>query len=354
VTARLDDPFEVAGEQLVVTASIGIAISDDASTPESLIRDADAAMYQAKARGRARYELFDDAMRSRLLDRMAREKDLRSALERDELELYYQPIVSVADETVIGAEALIRWHHPTRGLLPAGDFIPLAEETGLIGQVDEWVVWNACRQLAAWQVSGITCEGDTVSLNVSARQLENGSFADRLTATLGETGVDPRALGLEITESVLIENSESPAATLADLRQLGPRLILDDFGTGYSSLSYLQRLPFDVIKLDRSFVTDIATPGRDRDIVAALLHLATVLDLDVVAEGIETAEQLVCLKELGCQFGQGYHLGRPMPASAFEQLLTARPVWQSASGPASGGSGGAVDGLRISRPDLSA
>jgi diguanylate cyclase (GGDEF)-like protein len=323
VASRLSEPFTLGGEQLVVTASIGIAMSHDQSTPESLIRDADAAMYQAKARGRARYELFDDAMRSRLIDRLAREKDLRRALEGDELELYFQPILSVPKRLVIGAEGLVRWHHPTRGLLPAGEFIPLAEDAGLISRIDEWVVREACRQLTEWQIAGVTRPGLTVSINISARQLENGGFADRLAAAIDETGVDSQALGLEITESVLIENSDSPIAILDALRRLGPRLILDDFGTGYSSLSYLQRLPFDVIKLDRSFVTDIATPGRDRDIVSALIRLATVLELDVVAEGIETEEQFTCLKELGCQFGQGYHLARPMPASDFRQFLSA-------------------------------
>jgi diguanylate cyclase (GGDEF)-like protein len=343
------EPFNLVAEQLVVTASVGVATSDARSNPQSLIRDADAAMYHAKARGRGRVELFDDAMRGRLVERMGREKELRRALEREELVLFYQPIFALAEHSAVAAEALIRWRHPVKGLLPACDFIPLAEESGLIVQLDEWVVANACKQLAVWQAADLAHPGFTLSLNISARQLEDGRFAEQLAAAVDACGVDPQALGLEITETVLIENSDSPIAILEALRSLGPRLILDDFGTGYSSLSYLQRLPLDVLKLDQSFVTGLALPGRDRDIVSALIHLATVLDLDVVAEGIETAAQLGCLKDLGCQFGQGYHLGRPMPASDFEDLLIARPTPQHAANDSSGPLTLAVPGLRRSR-----
>jgi diguanylate cyclase (GGDEF)-like protein len=314
VAVRLAAPFQIAGERLFVTASTGVAISDRRSTPDSLIRDADAAMYHAKARGRARFEIFDDAMRGQLLERLGRERDLRRAIERDEFLLYYQPIFAVADHSIVGAEALIRWRHPDKGLLSADQFIPLAEETGLIGQIDEWVIRNACSQLMQWQGSGTAGPGLTVSVNLSARQVEDVTFLDWLGRVLDESRVDPHSLGLEITESVLIENTDSPIAILEGLRRLGPRLILDDFGTGYSSLSYLQRLPLDGLKLDRAFLADIARPGRDREIVAALLHLAQVLDLDVVAEGVETEAQLACLADLGCPRAQGYHLARPMAA----------------------------------------
>lgn len=334
VASCLVEPFNLAGERMVITASTGIATGDRRSTPQSLIRDADAAMYHAKARGRARVEVFDDAMRGRLMERMGQEKDLRRALGRDDLVLFFQPIFAIAEDLVVGAEALIRWRHPVRGLLSAGDFIPLAEESGLIVQVDDWVVAEACRQLATWQASDVAHPGLTLSLNVSARQLADTRFAEQLAAALDQSGVDPQTLGLEITETVLIENSASPIAILEALRGLGPRLILDDFGTGYSSLSYLKRLPLDVLKFDRSFVAGVDVPGRDRDIVSALLHLASVLDLDVVAEGIETAAQLRCLKDLGCQFGQGFHLGRPMPASDFERLLIAsRPSMSTLRSP---------------------
>jgi EAL domain-containing protein (putative c-di-GMP-specific phosphodiesterase class I) len=321
VAGQFSEPFTIADEQLFVTASTGVAVSDGGSTPHSLIRDADAAMYHAKERGRARFEVFDDTLRGRLLDRLGREKDLRHALEANELSLYYQPIFGVASGSIIGAEALIRWHHPTRGLVSADQFIPLAEETGLIRQIDRWTVGQACRQLAAWQAAGGPYSHMTLSVNLSARQVEDGVFVDRLASALAESGAPAHLLALEITETVLIENTEAPIAVLSALRRLGPRLVLDDFGTGYSSLSYLQRFPLDAIKLDRAFAHGIAQPGRDREIVAALLHLARVLDLDVVAEGVETAAQFACLKDLGCRFAQGYHLGRPMPVELLEQVI---------------------------------
>jgi diguanylate cyclase (GGDEF)-like protein len=325
VAARFAQPFKIGGEQLFITASTGVAISDGHSTSDAMIRDADAAMYHAKSRGRARVEVFDDAMRGRLLHRLGREKELRRAIERDELVLFYQPIFAVAKRSIVGAEALIRWRHPDKGLLTAGEFIPLAEETGLITQIDEWVVADACRQLAVWQAAGLTHHHLTVSVNLSARQVEDAGFLERLAVTLEESGADPRSLGLEITESVLIQHTDSPMAVLEALQRLGVRLILDDFGTGYSSLSYLQRLPLDAFKLDQTFVAGIGEPGRDRDMVAALLNLARVLELDVVAEGVETEAQHVCLEELGCPRAQGFHLARPMPAEDLLRLVLPTP-----------------------------
>jgi diguanylate cyclase (GGDEF)-like protein len=330
IAARFSEPFKLEGEQLAITASTGIAVGDAHSTPQSLIRDADAAMYHAKGRGRARFELFDDAMRGRLVERVGREKELRRALEGDEMVLFYQPIFDVRSGVVRGAETLIRWRHPERGLLTAGDFVPLAEESGLIVQLDDWVIDAACHQLAEWQRSGVHGKDVTLSLNVSARQLEDGRFAERLEAVLRESGAAARGLGVELTETVLIENSEAPVRVLEALRSLGPRLILDDFGTGYSSLSYLQRLPLDALKLDRAFVAGIATSGRDRDIVSALVNLARVLDLQVIVEGVETEAQLQRLKELGCLMAQGYHLGRPMPAADYEALLRASRAGRTA------------------------
>ena len=319
IAARFAQPFTIGGEQLFITASTGVAVTDGHSTPEAMIRDADAAMYHAKSRGRARVEVFDEALRGRLLHRLGREKVLRQAIERDELVLHYQPIFAVAERAIVGAEALIRWRQPDNSLLSAGEFIPLAEETGLITQIDEWVVADACRQLAAWRQAGVTHRDLTVSVNLSARQVEDAGFLERLAVVLEESGADPRSLGLEITESVLIQHTDSPMAVLEGLRRLGVRLILDDFGTGYSSLSYLQRLPLDALKLDRTFVAGIGEPGRDREIVAALLNLARVLELDVVAEGVETEAQQTCLAELDCPRAQGFHLARPMPA---EELLS--------------------------------
>ena len=321
IAARFAQPFTIGGEQLFITASTGVAVTDGHSTPEAMIRDADAAMYHAKSLGRARVELFDDAMRGRLLRRLGREKALRRAIERDELVLHYQPIFAVAGRAIVEAEALIRWRQPDNSLLSAGEFIPLAEETGLITQIDEWVVADACRQLAAWRQAGVTHRDLTVSVNLSARQVEDAGFLERLAVVLEESGADPRSLGLEITESVLIQHTDSPMAVLEGLRRLGVRLILDDFGTGYSSLSYLQRLPLDALKLDRTFVAGIGEPGRDREIVAALLNLARVLELDVVAEGVESEAQQTCLVELGCPRAQGFHLARPMPADELLGLV---------------------------------
>ena len=323
IAERLALPCEVAGEELFVTASTGVVTSDGQSTSHSLIRDADAAMYHAKARGRARAEVFDDAMRGRLLERLGREKELRQAIERQEFVLVYQPIFAVSGPSIVAAEALIRWQHPERGMLPPSEFIPLAEETNLISQIDEWVIGQACDQLASWQASGTVAADFSVSVNLSARQVEDGRLLQVVRRAFDESGVAPSSVGLEITETVLIENTDSPILVLDALRSLGARLILDDFGTGYSSLSYLQRFPLDALKLDRSFIAEVAEPGRDRDIVAALLHLAEVLDLTVVAEGVETDAQLRRLEELGCQFVQGFLLGRPMLASDLERRLSA-------------------------------
>jgi len=329
IASRFSEPFRVDGDQLFVTASSGVAVGNPGARADALIRDADAAMYHAKQRGRARFELFDDRMRERLMRRLGAEKDLRRAIENDEFRLFYQPIVSLSDGTITGAEALIRWLHPDRGLLPPGDFIPLAEESGLIVDLGDWVIRNACQQIAIWQDSGVAQRGVTVSVNVSARQLEDASLVHRLGAVLEENGTDPGVLGLELTESVLIENSESPIKLLEGLRGLGATLILDDFGTGYSSLSYLRRLPLDVLKLDRSFVGGLSSPGRDRDIIQSLIQMAGVLGLSVVAEGVETAAQLACLKDLGCDAAQGFHLGRPMPVDDFEHLLSiGRASWR--------------------------
>ena len=316
-------PFVIAGERLFVSASIGVATANERSTPDSLIRDADAAMYHAKAHGRARSALFDDEMRGRLLDRLSRESELRQALERHELTLYYQPMFSIQHGSIVGAESLVRWQHPDRGLLAADQFIPLAEETGLIAEIDHWVLREACRQLQEWRWLRTQPMEITLSVNLSARHVQDSGFPDRLAAVLRESGVDPRSISLEITESVLIESSDSPVAVLEGLRALGPRLILDDFGTGYSSLSYLRRFPLDAVKLDRSFVAGIGQPGRDRELVGALLHLAEVLGLEVVAEGVETEEQLASLAELGCPLAQGYHLGRPMPPAALRDAVLA-------------------------------
>jgi EAL domain-containing protein (putative c-di-GMP-specific phosphodiesterase class I) len=281
-------------------------------------------MYAAKERGRARYELFDDEMRARVLDRVRRENELRQAVQRDELRLVYQPIVSVADERVLGIEALVRWEHPERGLISPADFIPLAEETGLIVPVGTWVLEEASRRAAEWQRRhGDACPW--VSVNLSARQLADPQLPHTIARVLEDTGLDPRLLALEITETVLMEEAESPVELLQTLRALGVQIFLDDFGTGYSSLSYLKRLPLDVIKLDQSFIAALTDEDvGDHRIVAAVIDMSRALGMGVIAEGVETEAQLGYLRQLRCSVAQGYYFARPVPAADVAVLLDER------------------------------
>jgi len=319
-------PFTVGGRELQVTASIGLAIAQGATatTADELLRDADAAMYRAKERGRARYEIFDDAMRSRLLGRVQDEQELRQAIAEAQLTVHYQPIVSVADGHPVAVEALMRWHHPVRGLIPPGDFIPLAEESGLIVEMGEWVLEQACRDASSWRGRDPAHTPLRIAVNLSARQLGDRTLVTRVAEILQRTGVDPGRLELEITESVLMEDSDAPHETLAGLRTLGVRLVLDDFGTGYSSLSYLQRLPLDVLKIDRSFVRPLGESAEDARIAGAIVELARGLGLTVVAEGVETETQLECLRELNCPLAQGFYFARPAPAEEIAGVLRAR------------------------------
>jgi diguanylate cyclase (GGDEF)-like protein len=325
VGAALAQPFVLGSEELFVTASVGVAVNFDSSaTAESLIRDADVAMYAAKKRGRAHWELFDDAMRARVIDRLHRENELRQAIQRGELRLAYQPIVAVADQSVVGIEALVRWEHPARGLIPPMEFIPLAEETGLILPIGRWVLETACRQAAKWErTQPEKCPW--VSVNLSARQLADAQLPNTIARALDDTGIDPHLLALEITETVLMEETESPVELLDTLRALGVRIFLDDFGTGYSSLSYLKRLPLDVLKLDRSFIAGLESDDEsDNRIVAAVIEMARALGIDLIAEGVETKTQLAFLRELGCTIAQGYYFARPTSPEEISALLDAR------------------------------
>ena len=314
IRATLREPFAVADERLFVTLSIGIALATASATPGSLIRDADIAMHRAKERGGSRYEVSDAETRLRVLNRLRRETELREALDRDELRVFYQPIVSVQDESVIGAEALLRWQHPEDGLIPPAEFIPLAEETDLIIPFGRWVLDQALTQLAQWDASAGGRVPLRVSVNVSARQLIDDHLVRLIPELLGRHGVQPSQLILEITESVLLQDTDERVAVLQQLRGLGIRLALDDFGTGYSSLSYLRRFPFDLLKLDRSFVSGLDKTATDPQIAAAVIEMGRALGMAVVAEGVEEPEQLVCLRRLGCHFAQGYHFAKPMPA----------------------------------------
>jgi EAL domain-containing protein (putative c-di-GMP-specific phosphodiesterase class I) len=304
-----------------LSTSVGIALANGrtggraAERPDDLIRDADAAMYRAKDLGKARYELFDTAMRAQAMRRLELENALRRAVERDELRLHLQPEIAVDTGVIVGFEALVRWDHPERGLLGPAEFVPLAEETGLIGAVGAWVLRRACAIAASWRAQ----PGLVMSVNVSARQLATGDFVELVASVLDETGLAPGMLCLELTESAVIESGAK--ATLEGLKRLGVQLAIDDFGTGWSSLGHLRRFPIDVVKLDRSFVSGLGREPQDASIAAAIISLAHALGLSTVAEGIETGEQLSILASLGCDLGQGYLFARPAPVEAFGDVV---------------------------------
>jgi diguanylate cyclase (GGDEF)-like protein len=311
-------PVETADQILTVTASIGIAIGAASSRPEDLIRDADSAMYLAKDRGRARHELFDDTLRVRAADRLTLDGELRVALERNELRLAYQPKVNLGTGAVVGVEALLRWQHPALGEVSPIDFIPIAEDTGLIVPIGRFVVAEACRQLRAWREQGIDTE---VAVNVSGRQLSHPDFVDEVHAIVAEHDVDPASICLELTESVLMIDAPRAIETLRALRSLGFKLSIDDFGTGYSSLAYLQRFPVDELKIDRSFVHDMTHNAGSVTLIEAIIAMGSALGLRIVAEGIETRDQEEQLRRMGCHEAQGYLIARPQPADVVTALL---------------------------------
>jgi EAL domain-containing protein (putative c-di-GMP-specific phosphodiesterase class I) len=280
-----------------------------------MIRDADTAMYRAKDHGKARYEIFDTAMHTRAVTLLRLESDLRLALERQELCLYYQPIISVASGELSGFEALVRWQHPERGIISPEQFIPLAEETGLIVPLGLGVLREACNQLRKWQQGSLADRDLIMSVNLSAKQLIQSDLIEKVEEVLTESGINPWLLKLEITESVVMENAELAAVTLARLRGLGVRLSIDDFGTGYSSLSYLNRFPVDTLKVDRSFIMRMCEGDESFEIVKTIVTLAGNLGMQVIAEGVETEDQLEQLKLLKCQYAQGYLFSRPLAAT---------------------------------------
>jgi diguanylate cyclase (GGDEF)-like protein len=314
--------FNLGSHEVFTTASIGIALgSPDYHRPEDILRDADTAMYRAKQLGKARYEVFDQAMHARAMDRLGLERDMRRAVERRELFLQFQPIVSLSTGSLRGFEALVRWRHPERGVIPPAKFIPIAEETGLIIPIGKWVLGEACRQMSRWQkLSGL--DGPLpMSVNLSGRQFLQPDLLEQVREVLRETGLDPRGLKLEITETVVMENIETATHTLEQLRALGVELSIDDFGTGYSSLSYLQRFPVSTLKIDRSFVSRMAESDGTAEIVRTITKLAQNLGMNVVAEGVETEGQRTQLSAFECEFGQGYYFSRPMDGEAAEAFL---------------------------------
>ncbi len=327
VAALFARPFVIAGSEHFVTASVGIALAHGGELPMELIRDADAAMYRAKERGRARYEVFDEAMRGRALARLRVENDLRRALERSEFRLEYQPIVSLPDRSIVGVEALIRWHHPQRGLVSPVEFIPVAEENGLIEPIGRWVLERACRQAAHWHNERPDARPLEMSVNLSAVQLAKPGLADTVQATLQATGLDPACLCLEITETAMLREPEAIEEALRALGALGVRLALDDFGTGYSSLSYLPHLPLDTLKIDRSFVDGLGLEAQDTAITEAIIAMSRALSLTVVAEGVEAERQADELSRLGCELAQGFHFCRPVAAREISAMLRDGPRW---------------------------
>jgi EAL domain-containing protein (putative c-di-GMP-specific phosphodiesterase class I) len=318
-------PFLLERREVYTTVSIGIVISDGAyERAEDVIRDADLAMYRAKESGKARYELFDASLHVRALARLELETDVRNALDRRELVVHYQPKVRLSTGAVTGFEALLRWQHPRHGLLGPSDFIPVAEDTGMILPIGEWVLLETCGQLRAWQDRFPSQPPLTMSVNLSAKQLTQPDLVQRVEWVIRSTGIPPQSLRLEITETLLMRDPEAAAEMLRRLKRLQVGLMLDDFGTGYSSLNYLHKFPFDTLKIDQSFVMSMHERDESREIIRTILSLAQTLQMGVVAEGVETATQVTDLIAMGCEHGQGYLFSMPVDAPVAERLLAGR------------------------------
>jgi predicted signal transduction protein with EAL and GGDEF domain len=316
IIVAMREPYDIDGHRVITATSIGIAIAPrDATSSETLLRNADIALYLAKAEGRGIYRLFEPAMEAQVQARRELELDLRNALLADEFDLYYQPVLDLQSGKVAGFEALIRWNHPVRGQISPADFIPVAEETGLIVPIGDWVLRNACLDAAGWPAD------IEIAVNLSSVQFKGGQLLDSVRQALAISNLDPTRLELEITESVLLQNSEDTLALLHRFRALGIRIALDDFGTGYSSLSYLRRFPFDKIKIDRYFVRDICASTGSAVIVGAIVGIARALGMTTVAEGVETADQLAKVRGQGCAMVQGYLFSRPRPAGDVPALI---------------------------------
>ncbi len=312
-------PIQIDNHTLHCTTSIGIVLGDgDRTSAENVLRDADIAMYRAKAAGRSQYVVFEPSMHENIQARLALETDLRGAVEREELVVYYQPVLYGASGKLAGFEALVRWQHPENGLIPPAEFIPLAEETGLIIEIDRWVLKTACAQLKAWVLHNPDL---TLSVNLSSRQFARADLAPFVASVLAEFQLEPQQLKLELTESLLIDLSLGVHETLTMLRQLGLRLHIDDFGTGYSSLSYLQRFDADALKIDRSFVMRMLDSEDSAELVRTIIKMAHNLGMKVVAEGVESNEQYTLLRALGCEYVQGFLFSKPVPAAAAALLL---------------------------------
>src|SRR5438067_1341128 len=326
---ELTSPFMLAGKEVFTSVSIGIALSSPSyEEPEDILRDADTAMYRAKSLGKARFEVFDADMRASVMARLQLETDLRRALEREEFQNFYQPIVSLVSGRIVGFEALLRWHHPTRGLVPPSEFIPVAEDTGLIRELGWWNLREACRQMTLWRQQYKNYDL-TVSVNLSAKQFLQPNLVNDISKLLQELKLPPSTLKLEITESTVMADPAEAVEMLQQIKSLGISLAIDDFGTGYSSLSYLHRFPLDTLKIDRSFISGMKEGGEGMEIARTILPMAKNLHLDVIAEGVETAEQLALLQKLQCKYGQGYYFSKPVSADGAEALLSGNRTWET-------------------------
>jgi diguanylate cyclase (GGDEF)-like protein len=326
IMSEMAAPFNVFGHEIFATVSIGIVMSDigDYSGPEELIRNADIAMYHAKEHGKARHVIFDSAMQEEAAAALWFETELRGAVEKNEFTVYYQPIISMKNNDIIGFEALVRWQHPERGIISPAEFMTAAEETGLILPIGQWVIREACRQLREWQDQFPGYRDVTVSVNVSSKVFSQPEFYDVIENILRETGLDPQRLRLEIVERMLIENPELAANLLKRLQTLKVRLDIDDFGTGYSALNYLRQFPINGLKIDRSFIKALAFNKSSAEIVKIIIALAHALNLDVIAEGIETTEQLETFRDMKGEYAQGFFIFRPMDSRAVEAILSSK------------------------------
>jgi diguanylate cyclase (GGDEF)-like protein len=324
IAAALQRPILVQSQEVFMSASIGIATATEETAAADLLRNADMAMYVAKSQGKGRFERFEPRMYAAARERLELQADLRQALERgDQFTIHYQPIVWLRTGEVTGVEALVRWMHPTRGLLLPLQFIPVAEETGLIAPLGAWVVREACRQVQEWQRGRPAGSPLTLTVNISGYQLQSDGVVDDIRGALAESGLDPSHLVLEITESVLMQHSDTMLERLRALKAIGVRLAIDDFGTGYSSLGYLQRFPIDILKIDKAFVDDVQSSGTESALVRAIIALGDTLRIQTIAEGIELQRQLAGLQAMGCELGQGFFLARPVTGAQIDALLAA-------------------------------
>jgi diguanylate cyclase (GGDEF)-like protein len=329
IQAKLSSPFNLSGHEVFTTASIGIALSSTGyDHPENMLRDADTAMYRAKAQGKACYEVFDKGMHTHAVYLLQMENDLRRALDREEFCVYYQPIVELRTGHLAGFEALIRWNHPERGFVNPGDFIPLAEETGLIVPIGKWILKRSCQQLAKWQWQSSSNRNLFMSVNLSSKQVAQPDLVMTINDVLAETNIEAKHLKLEITESAVMDNADRAVRLLKELKAMGVQLSIDDFGTGYSSLGYLHRFPVNTLKIDRSFVGRIGEAAENIEIVRTIISLADNMGMEVVAEGVETLSQLSQLRKLNCKYGQGYLFSRPVDADSVTAWIARKPHWQ--------------------------